>query len=651
MTGFFQSSALREMAPGLAEFITNSKGRLRLLASPYLTREDQEAIKTGVTTAPDILAKRLEELYGTDEVSNSALTKHTLECLAYLISVNRIEIKLVLVRNGLFHPKIRIFSEGNNYIAVHGSNNLTRSGFTTNMEQIVISRSWLGGDQAIIVQRLRDEFEIIWEDGTKENIRTYDLPEAIRLRIVQDYLPKRMPTSNDFKQAWNHDLESGKTQATGIEGGNADGESKKRFEIPQNLEYETGDFAHQGKALKAWESAGRIGILEMATGSGKTLTSLIAARRLFDETKHLLIVIGVPYIPLIFQWSDEVRKFGLEPTIPGNESHRANKLASIQRSVRNLKIGASNVECVVVTHDFLCDPEFQREIVRYSGAAMLIADEVHDLGTASFLENPHQVFNYRLGLSATPIRQYDDVGTQGLKDYFGEIVFSFTLKEAIGKCLVPYNYYVHVVELASDELEEWLELSQKLKSMGWKFTDNQGSDSSKIPLALQRLLNRRRRILEQASGKIASLHDNLRIKNPKEIKHTLVYASDKGRDQLTNVNRMLMDDLNLRIHQVTQEETGRNNLTQVLLSSFAKGDIQVITAMRVLDEGVDIPEVSTAFILASTTVERQWVQRRGRVLRKCSRIDKQIAYIHDFLVVPARNVDLVVFGNDILKIL
>jgi len=114
---------------------------------------------------------------------------------------------------------------------------------------------------------------------------------------------------------------------------------------------------------------------------------------------------------------------------------------------------------------------------------------------------------------------------------------------------------------------------------------------------------------------------------------------------------MLMEDLKLRIHQITQDETAKSNLAEELLDSFTKGNIQVLTAMRVLDEGVDIPEVSTAFILASTTVERQWIQRRGRVLRKCSRINKQLAHIYDFLVMPPQNVDPEIFGRDVLKIL
>ena len=652
MTGFFHSAALREMAPGLADFISLPEGQMRLLASPYLTQEDQEAIKKGLSNAPDILARRLEELYGSAEISVSALLRHTLECFAYLISIHRIEIKLVIVKDGHFHPKIRIFSDGENYIAVHGSNNLTRSGLTTNVEQVYVSRSWLGGDQEKVVQRFRDEFKIIWGGGKIDYLRTYDLPEAFRNNIVKEFLPQRTPTPEDFKQAWKYDSESGLANPPEFTiTQNVSSLPMKGFEIPSYFDYDKGDFAHQGKGVRAWEKAGRRGILEMATGSGKTVASLVAARRLFEEVKPILLVVAVPYLPLISQWSDETRKFGLEPVIPGNETSRANKLARVRRMIRNLKMGISDIECMVITHEFLNDPGFRSEIARCSKVTMLIADEVHDLGTPSFLEQPPESFTYRMGLSATPIRQYDDIGTVGLKNYFGEIVFRFTLKEAIGKCLVPYNYYVHLAELMPDELEEWLELSNKIKSMGWVFSEDHESKNAKVPLILQKLLIRRRRILEQANAKINLLYDILSKQSRHEIKHTLIYASDKGRDQLRKVNHMLMDDLKLRIHQITQEETGRTSLTDELLSNFARGNIQLLTAMRVLDEGIDIPEVSTAFILASTTVERQWVQRRGRVLRKCSRTNKKLAYIHDFLVLPPKNIDPDLFGEDVLKIL
>lgn len=637
MIGFFHSRALRELAPGLAVFLGNPVGEMRLIISPYLSPEDQEALSKGVTTPVEVLLMRLENLYGSARVDESALVQHTLECLAYLIAAKRIQIKVVMVENGLFHPKVWIFSDDHDYLVVHGSSNATASGLTWNVEQLSVSRSWLGGEQEEVVQRFLREFASIWNERKTGRLHVYDLPQAIEARIVRDYRPSRMPMPQDFWDAWNHDAESGLVSAAGTGDVQREAERTKDpvFEIPAGLEYQTGDFAHQGDAVEAWEAAGRRGILEMATGSGKTVTALIGARRLLEDADRLLIVIAVPYLPLVAQWADEVRTFGLEPSVPGLRSSKSQKIQEVRRLVRNLKLGVSKIECSVVTHDFLCDRAFQAEVSRLNMASLLVADEVHNLGTPSFLRSPPDVFQYRLGLSATPIRQYDENGTEQLQDYFGEIVFRFTLEEAIGKCLVPYDYFVHPVTLTRDELDEWLEVTAKLRAMGWQGSDESDVPESRLPPGLQRLLNRRRRVLEQAEEKIPALRDILGRTESSRVRHTLVYCSDKGREQLRRVNRMLMHDLKLRIHQITQNESGSPNLTRELLDSFARASgIQVLTAMRVLDEGVDIPEVATAYILASTTVERQWIQRRGRVLRKCERTGKAFAQIHDFIVLP-----------------
>lgn len=650
MIGFFHSRALGEIAPGLAVFLENPAGEMRLIISPYLSPEDQEALRKGVTTPAEVLVMRLEELYGSARVDESALVRHTLECLAYLIAANRIQIKVVLVENGLFHPKVWIFSDDHDYLVIHGSSNATASGLTWNVEQLTVSRSWLGGEQEEVVQRFLREFAAIWNEQKTGRVRVYDLPEAIKERIVRDYRPDRMPTAQDFWEAWDEDAQSGLVSiGTGDVRGEAERTKRAVFEIPAGLEYQTGDFAHQGDAIEAWEAAGRRGILEMATGSGKTVTALIAARRLLEDTGRLLLVVAVPYLPLVAQWANEARAFGLEPSIPGLRSSKSQKVQEVQRLVRNLKLGISTVECAVITHELLCDSAFKGELGRLTSPSLLVADEVHNLGTPSFLHSPPDAFRYRLGLSATPIRQYDEKGTTQLIEYFGEIVFRFTLEEAIGKCLVPYDYFVHPVALTRREMDEWLEVTAKLRAMGWQASDESDVLDSRLPPGLQRLLNRRRRVLEQAEEKVPALRDILKRTDSSRIRHTLVYCSDKGREQLRRVNRMLMQDLKLRIHQITQNESGNPDLTRELLDSFAKGSgIQVLTAMRVLDEGVDIPEVSTAYILASTTVERQWMQRRGRVLRKCERTGKGFAEIHDFIVLPP---EVGPTGTDISKIL
>lgn len=298
LIAFFQSGALRDMAPGLAEFLSRPGGKIRLAISPFLAAEDQEAIRAGNASEPDLLARRLEELYGSARIDSSALVKYTLECLAFLVASHRVEFKLVLVRDGLFHPKVRIFSDGENRVIVHGSNNLTQAGFTKNYEQVMVSKSWAAPDQQRIADRMVKEFDSIWNGLKGDRIKVYDVSEAFKERIVREYSPACVPTAGGFWDAWDHDWALGL-----VDGRNADDDGKlpkkRQFAIPLGLEYEQGDFEHQGRAIRAWEAANRHGVLEMATGSGKTVTALIAARRLLDQARPLLLVVGAvrqPYV-------------------------------------------------------------------------------------------------------------------------------------------------------------------------------------------------------------------------------------------------------------------------------------------------------------------------------------------------------------------
>ena len=156
-----------------------------------------------------------------------------------------------------------------------------------------------------------------------------------------------------------------------------------------------------------------------------------------------LIVIAAPYLPLIDQWCEEVQAFGITPVNLTNASGASARRKLIAKSRRRLRHRRSDVEVLVATHDTLCDPDFIDAASQDDVPKLLIADEVHNLGRQSFVAGPPTCFKHRLGLSATPVRQYDPEGTALLTDYFGEIVFSFPLEQAIGVCLVPYDYYVH----------------------------------------------------------------------------------------------------------------------------------------------------------------------------------------------------------------
>ncbi len=621
MVGFFSSQVLASLAPGLAAYIAESENSFRLVISPLLRAEDQAAIEEGVKQAEQVATEALESLIFTEDL----LQEHTLKCLSWLLRDRRIEIKVALMKGALFHPKVWLFGNGDDVMAAHGSSNVTYAGIHRNIEQIAISRSWVDPNQSYIADKLRYQFERLWEEK-EDNCIVINMPDAIKRNIIQNYKTETAPTEDQLRTLYDRAADMVAEESPPFDSSPS---LTTEFSIPSYLHYEDGPFEHQGKAVNAWCNAGFRGVLEMATGSGKTITSMISAYRLYQNQKPLLIVIAAPYLPLIEQWCDELEPFGIVPrnlTRAGSATKRAGELQRIKRRIR---AGLSDVEAVVVSHDTLCTPEFIEAIETFDCDHLLIADEAHNLGRPSFINNPPEVFEHRLALSATPIRQYDQEGTDALFDYFGDVAFKFTLEEAIGRCLVEYDYHVHPVYLTATEMDDWFELTGKIKQNAWR------SDGGNPDEYLAKLFRDRRALLETASGKVSTLESLLEQEDLKNLRHTLVYTTDKGPDQLDSVNRLLKNK-NLLFHQLTADETVSRDKTKRIISAFQDAEIQVLTAKRVLDEGVNIPQICRAYILASTTVERQWVQRRGRLLRTCSAIGKTHSVIHDLLALPPR---------------
>ena len=621
MMGFFSSEILVSLAPGLATFINCADESLRLIISPLLRPEDKTVIAEGVAFVEDIVNTALEDFV----VTENAIAQHTLKCLSWMLRHGRVEIKVALMKDALFHPKVWLFHEGDDVIAAHGSSNMTYAGIQRNIEQMSISKSWEDGNQYYITEKLCDQFKQFWTNYD-ETCTVIPIPQAIKENLLKTYNSDIPPTEDDFhtlyKQATDAMAESPATYDFGRS-------SRPSFTIPSYLEFEEGDFEHQGRAITAWCEAGYQGILEMATGSGKTIAAMICAHRLYKVEKPLLIVVAAPYIPLIQQWCDEISPFGLKPVNLTEVNGAKGRAAELNRLKRRLRFDSSNVEIIVVSHRTLCNSEFKTELETFNCKTLLIADEVHNLGSEGFITEPPNFFDYRLGLSATPIRQYDEDGTEQLLEFFGPIVFQFTLEEAIGRCLVGYEYYVHPVELTDDEMERWYELTEKIGKNAWR-QENGDIDDEYI----LKLLRDRRALLENAENKIAVLENVLTQREDfTKLRHTLIYASDKAPQQLKDVNALL-NRHSVLFHQLTHEETPDRKKTAQIIQSFQEGTLRVLTAKRVLDEGVNIPEIEKAFILASTTVERQWVQRRGRLLRTCSKTGKTHSEIHDFMALP-----------------
>ena len=619
MMGFFSSEVLVSLAPGLATFINCSQGSFRLIISPLLRPEDKDAIEAGIASPEDIASTVLKDIIITEDL----VEQHTLTCLSWLLRSGRLEIKIALMKDALFHPKVWLFRGNSDVIAAHGSSNMTDAGIRRNIEQISISKSWADPTQHYITEKFCRQFKQLWENEADGCI-VVELPQAVRNSLLQTYRSDTPPTETDLQILYR--------RATGTVQ-----ESPRVYElfelprasfaIPSELRFEEGPFEHQGKAVNAWCEAGYRGVLEMATGSGKTITAMICAYRLYEAYKPLLIVVAAPYIPLIQQWCDEISPFGLKAANLAASAGARGRARELNKIKRHLRAGRSDVEIVVVSHKTLCNSDFKAEIEKFNCTTLLIADEVHNLGSEGFITDLPSFFDYRLGLSATPIRQYDEQGTEIIFAFFGPVVFQFTLEEAIGRCLVEYNYYVHPVELTQDEMDKWYELTAKIKANAWR---QENGDPDEY---LTKLLRDRRAILETAENKIATLESVLIREGFRTFRHTLIYTSDKAPQQLDAVNALLKAQ-GVLFHQLTYEETANRDKTKQIIRSFQEGILHVLTAKRVLDEGVNIPQIEKAFILASTTVERQWIQRRGRLLRTCRETGKTHSEIHDFIALP-----------------
>lgn len=618
MMGFFASPSLAEIGRGLASYLRKSTNPMRLLVSPFVSTEDQKALRDGVITADALVDRMFRD--GVPEADD--LTRHTLSCLAWMIRQKRLDFRVAIQKDGLFHPKVWLLKLGDHRLVFHGSSNMTGAGLRKNREQVALARAWTDPVQDKTERRVRSEFETLWSGGDPDCL-VVRLPKALEEKLLSDYGNGPQPSEVEAERIWQR-------ASLAAEGGAMElavSADRRGFQIPDWLEYETGAFRHQGEAVRAWLASGGRGILAMATGSGKTLTSLVACHKLHKDIGKLLVVVAAPYVPLVIQWCEEIAVFGIIPRNLSNGSGPVERRRQISDAGRSLKLGLAEVEVLVVSHDILTDEDFQRQIDRIAVPKVLIADEVHNLGSVGFLNHQPLFFDYRLGLSATPIRQYDQEGTDRLFSFFGQPCFEFTLQDAIGVCLVPYDYYVHRVTLTDDEMDEFADLSDQIRRLSWKI----GAGLSDPQL--DNLVRKRRLVVEVAANKLRELERLLDEERPNRLEYELVYATDKSPAQLDEVNDILRSR-GILFHQLTAEETKDRKRTSAILADFQSGGLQVLTAKRVLDEGVNVPQIKRAYVLASNTVERQWVQRRGRILRKCDAIGKTHGIIHDFVAMP-----------------
>ncbi len=636
--GWFNASWIAKLAPGLAEYLNREDTNpIHFVVSPVFFASEKKAIEKAHFMSVEEATQRVRDVFVDGRVEATALGQHALDCLSWMVATNVLKLKVAVPKaDSNYHPKMWLFDDGTEQMLARGSGNATGRGVSAGVEHLDVDITW----QVDSKKRVEEGIAILedWFNGQSTGIDcVVNLPEAIEQDIIET-APDTEPSQSDYLEAakeddnpqWAVDISERLRKRFSTS------EPKlPRLEIPDDIEWQSGIYGYQSEAVRAWESGANPerGIISMATGAGKTITALICATRAQDRLSNqpFLIVISAPSIPIITQWVKEVRRFGIKAIAPSIESDIALSLTSM---FRGLSVGGTYV--LIVSNRTLCSFKFQSTLIQKLDPeirTMFIADEAHTLGAKGFVENKPQFFEKRLALSATPERQYDPDGTEEVFTYFGYPVYEFGLDRAIGFCLTPYNYYVHLTTLGGDELFEYMELTRKI---GKYIATTNAPITRKIDdETLTGLLIKRRSIIETAVAKADFLKKLLEHRGPRSLQHVLIYTSAKNPEQFDNIAKVL-SELDIRWAPVTQETTAKPKQWTQTLQAFEEGGFQVLLAKKVLDEGVDIPAIREAFLMASSMVEREWVQRRGRVLRLHP--GKDYAMVHDFLALPPANI-------------
>ncbi|MQS14748.1 DEAD/DEAH box helicase [Streptomyces kaniharaensis] len=624
--GYFTASVLSVLGQGLDEFAARG-GRIRIVASPQLRHEDVEQIRGGYALRTVLEKAALRDLREACEDPRAA---SGLGKLGLMVADGLLDLKLAYVaaagRIGMYHEKIGIFRDERDLVAFKGSANETLPGLVGNFESIEVFRSWHieDGQRA---QRIRRDFDDLWSDRTPL-LRVIPFTAAMKL-LTEEYAQR---TGN---QAHLEPLPIDGTTMV-LPRPDTDG----MLVIPEELDVRD----YQKQAVQSWFDNGFRGILRMATGTGKTLTALSAAAQLSKGLRRkqaqaaLLTVVVVPFQHLVDQWSTDIERFGMTP-IRAYESTDSwyGKAASLLDA---LALGTSRGGVLVTTNATFSGDPFQSILRRHRGHFLLIADEVHNLGAKRLRERLPDSATYRLGLSATPERWFDDRGTEALQDYFGKVVFEMGIGDAIGAgALCRYTYTPVVVELDGEETELYGEVTEKIaKMLAVQEFSEDGDDDS--PLGM--LLRKRANILGHARAKLPALRDQMMKRRSEwfqllycaEGRHPLAdgeYGDPHEPSQLQQAVRLAGENLRMASASYTSE-TPREKRRELLRRFSSGDDLQVLLSMRCLDEGVDVPAARTAYLLASSSNPRQFIQRRGRVLRRAP--GKEYADIVDFIVIP-----------------
>ena len=608
--GFFSSSALIAISKGVEGLVANG-GKIQIIASPRLSQEDIDEISKGYEVRKIIERALLRGVVDPSSIEES----ERLSYIASLIAKGVLDVKIAFLSSkneiAMYHEKMGIMSDREgNAVAFSGSMNESENAFSSNYESFDVFCSWTNDRERVFQKQMA--FQAIWDDY-EPGIETMAFPEAVRDRVY----------SFNSSLSTKHSAVSDSAQD----------------EQPLDAMYLPPDFKirpYQETAIQNWKTNGYRGIYDMATGTGKTLTALASIEQLFRDNKRRLgIIIVCPYQHLVEQWVEDIVRFGIKPIVGDSSSPQKNWKKNLEQAIRSFNLRVSDFFCFITTNASFVTKSVQEQVQLLSDDVVYVVDEAHNMGAENYRKCLPENICYRLGLSATIDRHNDEIGTAALSGYFGEKCIIYSLKDAIdSQMLTRYYYYPVLTYLDQDELSEYLMITSQLAKAIRK-------KNGKVVLTehAKQLLIKRARIIAGAKGKLPELQKQ--IAPFVDDKYILVYCgattvrdeddSDFGRRQIDLVAEMLGNTLGMRVGRFTSQESAQERAQ--IRAAFADGEtLQALVAIKCLDEGVNIPSIKTAFILASSTNPKEYIQRRGRVLRKFP--GKEYAAIYDFITLP-----------------
>ena len=590
--GYFSSTLYQVVGLAFADFARRD-GRMRLVCSPALTPEDFDAMK-----GAEDMARRAQETVREDLerlLANPSAVPAT-KLLATLIANDIIDVRIAFADkpSGLFHDKLGVFEDvQGKRVSFRGSANETWRAWGYNHESFDVSCSWRNEQELLRTREHADSFQDIWR-GREPGVLIARLDEVTRQHLVGI-------ADDDLDHAFD----------------------EVRLHQGRQLDRTTGRtlMEHQRLVLEDWEARDHKGIVNFATGAGKTLTAIEGVKRWTNDGGAAVIL--VPGRDLHAQWIREIETelpdAQILPAGAGSAKADWMRLLPIFSAAGN---SADHRRIVVATNATFASDDFQRRL-RTGDHLLIVSDEMHRAGSKKVLPALEQTATgATLGLSATFRRQFDSEGTDRLVEFFGDVLSPVIgLAEAlILGLLVPYDYRLHEVTLDDDELEEYQQLTKRIGQLM-----SQGESVSDPDGPLQMLLIKRARVLKQARHKVPTAIDILRTEyQPGD--RWLVYCDDK-----TQLNAVIAECLAANLPALAFYAGMDSDRDAVIRSLGEHGGI--VVAIRCLDEGIDIPVTDHALILASSTVEREYIQRRGRVLRRAAATGKVSAEVHDLMLV------------------